>query len=241
MTGNSPNFLDPDRPDAVRLDVADAAELGEKALARIGFAAEDARIVTDQLIDNSLCGYRFAGLPRILAIARDAKTGASRTPVRVVHETPTSALVDGGLQDTAQTRYADFSELRGYCEKVAGAVGLACLPVYGSDDVERAQTLGVALQLINIVRDVQEDWELGRVYLPQDELAAHDLRALGKELQHLAVPDLQAVLRVAVEHRGRCALDGVKEPGLVALAVPRREEAQEAQAPAAQKEPVAVR
>jgi len=84
-----------------------------------------------------------------------------------------SALVDGGLQDTEQSRYADFAELRGYCEKVAGAVGLACLPVYGSADVERARTLGIALQLINIMRDVREDWELGRVYLPQDELAAH--------------------------------------------------------------------
>jgi phytoene synthase len=84
-----------------------------------------------------------------------------------------SALVDGGLQDTEQTRYADFTDLRGYCEKVAGAVGVACIAVYGSDDVERAQTLGVALQLINIMRDVREDWGLGRMYLPQDELAAH--------------------------------------------------------------------
>jgi 15-cis-phytoene synthase len=92
-----------------------------------------------------------------------------------IPDTALSALVAGGLQDTAQSRYADFSELRGYCEKVAGAVGLACLPVYGSEDAERAQTLGVALQLINIVRDVREDWELGRVYLPQDELAAHDV------------------------------------------------------------------
>jgi phytoene synthase len=83
-----------------------------------------------------------------------------------------AALVDGGLQDTEQTRYADFAELRGYCEKVAGAVGTACVAVYGSDDTERAQTLGIALQLINIMRDVREDWHLGRVYLPQDELAA---------------------------------------------------------------------
>jgi phytoene synthase len=84
-----------------------------------------------------------------------------------------SALVDGGLQDTEQTRYRTFDDLRGYCEKVAGAVGVACVAVYGSDDVERARTLGVALQLINVMRDVAEDWSLGRVYLPQDELAAH--------------------------------------------------------------------
>jgi 15-cis-phytoene synthase len=82
------------------------------------------------------------------------------------------ALVDGGLQDLDQTRYAHFDELRGYCTKVAGAVGVACVAVYGSDDVERAETLGIALQLINIIRDVREDWELGRVYLPQDELAS---------------------------------------------------------------------
>jgi phytoene synthase len=82
------------------------------------------------------------------------------------------ALVDGGIQDLEQTRYASFEELRGYCRKVAGAVGVACVAVYGSDDVERAATLGVALQLINILRDVREDWELGRVYLPQDELSS---------------------------------------------------------------------
>jgi phytoene synthase len=83
------------------------------------------------------------------------------------------ALVDGGLQDTEQRRYASFEDLHGYCRKVAGAVGIACVAVYGSDDTQRAETLGVALQLINIVRDVREDWELGRVYLPQDELAAY--------------------------------------------------------------------
>jgi hypothetical protein len=48
------NYLDPNRPDAVRLSVSE----------------DDSRIVTDQPIDNALCGYRFAGLPRILAIAR---------------------------------------------------------------------------------------------------------------------------------------------------------------------------
>jgi L-2-hydroxycarboxylate dehydrogenase (NAD+) len=90
------NYLDPNRPDAVRLSVSDARALGEAALGRIGYGGDDARIITDQLIDNSLCGYRFAGLPRILAIAREAKTKNARVPVAVVHETPVSALVDGG-------------------------------------------------------------------------------------------------------------------------------------------------
>ena len=82
------------------------------------------------------------------------------------------AVVAGGVQDLEQTRYATFEELLGYCRKVAGAVGVACVAVYGSSDVERAETLGVALQLINILRDVREDWQLGRVYLPQDELGS---------------------------------------------------------------------
>ena len=90
------NYLDPDRPGATRLSVAEARALGEGALARVGYGEDDARIVVDQLIDNSLCGYRFAGLPRILAIARDGRTQRDRNPVTIVHETPTTALVDGG-------------------------------------------------------------------------------------------------------------------------------------------------
>jgi 15-cis-phytoene synthase len=104
--------------------------------------------------------------PMLVALA-DAR---SRYPIpdAALHD-----LVDGGLQDTEQSRYVDFDELHGYCRHVAGAVGVACLAVYGSTEVERAETLGVALQLINIARDVREDWELGRVYLPQDELEAY--------------------------------------------------------------------
>jgi LDH2 family malate/lactate/ureidoglycolate dehydrogenase len=54
------------------------------------------RIIVAQLIDNALCGYPFASLPRILAMAQDAKTQQPRQPVRVVHDTPVSALLDGG-------------------------------------------------------------------------------------------------------------------------------------------------
>jgi phytoene synthase len=104
--------------------------------------------------------------PVFVALA-DARSRYS-IPDRALHD-----LVVGGLQDTEQDRYADFAALEAYCRLVAGAVGVACVAVYGSDDAGRAETLGVALQLINIVRDVREDWDLGRVYLPQDELAAY--------------------------------------------------------------------
>ena len=49
---------------------------------------------------------------------------------------------------------------------------MACIAVYGADQPQRAEAMGVALQLINMMRDVDEDWSLGRVYIPQDELAS---------------------------------------------------------------------
>jgi 15-cis-phytoene synthase len=111
-------------------------------------------------------------------VTRDDAMLVALADARTRFPIPTSSLrdlVDGGLQDLVQTRYATFDELHGYCRKVAGAVGVACVAVYGSDDVSRAETLGVALQLINIIRDVREDWQLGRVYIPQDELASFDV------------------------------------------------------------------
>ena len=83
-------------------------------------------------------------------------------------------LVSGGLMDVERSRYATWEELREYCRCVAGAVGLACTAVYGPRDpgeaAPQAEAIGLALQQINIMRDVAEDWSLGRVYIPQDEL-----------------------------------------------------------------------
>jgi LDH2 family malate/lactate/ureidoglycolate dehydrogenase len=122
------NYLDRDRPDAVRLAVGAARALGETALHRIGYGRDEARIITDQLIDNTLCGYRFAGLPRILAIARDAKTRNARAPVAVVHETPGCALVDGGnnVGYVAVYRGAEIAIVK------AKQNGIAAVGVYNS-------------------------------------------------------------------------------------------------------------
>jgi phytoene synthase len=83
-------------------------------------------------------------------------------------------LVRGALMDCERSRYESWGELREYCRCVAGAVGVACAAVYEPSSWDaarpRAETLGLALQQINIMRDVPEDCELGRVYLPQDEL-----------------------------------------------------------------------
>jgi phytoene synthase len=119
------------------------------------------------------------------------------------------ALVDGGIQDTEQARFADLDELLGYCRRVAGAVGVACVAVYGSDDVEHAETLGIALQLINILRDVREDWELGRVYLPQDELAAYGVSEAELAAGHVT-PEWRALAAFHAERARRYVAEGRK-------------------------------
>jgi phytoene synthase len=84
-------------------------------------------------------------------------------------------MIDGLEGDVANRRYADFGELALYCYRVAATVGLAMCRVLGvgSDRADsHAVELGVAMQLTNILRDVQEDIEHDRVYLPQNELTA---------------------------------------------------------------------
>lgn len=84
------------------------------------------------------------------------------------------ALLDGMEMDLDVTRYATFAELDRYCYRVAGVVGLMMTHIFGyrSDCcLPDALALGTAMQLTNILRDVGEDLTLGRVYLPQDELA----------------------------------------------------------------------
>jgi phytoene synthase len=85
-------------------------------------------------------------------------------------------LLDGVEMDLEVSRYADFPALKRYCDRVAGAVGVVSLHVFGFDDPEapsHAEDLGVALQIVNIMRDVAEDAGRDRIYLPQDEMAAH--------------------------------------------------------------------
>ncbi|HZN24020.1 MAG TPA: Ldh family oxidoreductase [Burkholderiales bacterium] len=82
--------------DSVLLNVPEASALGERGLLRIGYSAEEARIITEHLVDSELCGYGAIGLTRILTIAEHPRSAQPRTPIRIVHETPVSALMDGG-------------------------------------------------------------------------------------------------------------------------------------------------
>ena len=89
-------LLDEDRPGTVRLTEAQARAIAMKALERCGYGVTDATIITDQLVDNALCGYKFASLPRILTIAEEVRNRQTRTEPAIVRETACSALVDGG-------------------------------------------------------------------------------------------------------------------------------------------------
>ncbi len=126
--GEPGGLLDADTPQSVRLTAAEAKDLGLRALGRIGYPEEEAAIIVDQLVDNALCGYAFAGLPRILAIARNKKTHAPRGPITVVHETPASALIDGG------NNVGYLAVYRGACAAIEKSryCGLAAVGVYNS-------------------------------------------------------------------------------------------------------------
>jgi 15-cis-phytoene synthase len=87
-----------------------------------------------------------------------------------------------------RVRYATFEDLKVYCYRVASVVGLVCIHVFGYRDPAAeplAEQCGLAFQLTNIIRDVKEDAVMGRVYLPEEDLAKFGLSA--QEL--LAAPD----------------------------------------------------
>jgi 15-cis-phytoene synthase len=84
-------------------------------------------------------------------------------------------VIDGVEMDLELNRYRTFDELRTYCRRVASAVGMICIRIFGCTSpqaAEYAENLGIALQLTNILRDVRSDLERGRVYLPLEDLDA---------------------------------------------------------------------
>lgn len=90
------------------------------------------------------------------------------------------AVIQGCQMDLEQTRYLDYPNLERYCHLVAGVVGEVAAGIFGRTDaqtIEYAHTLGQALQMTNIIRDVGEDAMRGRIYLPVNELQQFDVKA----------------------------------------------------------------
>jgi phytoene synthase len=121
-------------------------------------------------------------------------------------------LIDGVEMDLGDRRYETFTDLYEYCIRVASAVGLICLEIFGYRDPRARQyatDLGVALQLTNILRDVPGDLHRGRVYIPQAELRAHgvteaDLRA---EMESPQGRVRSAKVKALLRHQGDRARD----------------------------------
>ena len=98
------------------------------------------------------------------------KTALQHYPMKEEHF---QELISGMEMDIHTTQYADFNELSLYCYRAAGVVGLLTIEILGYQNASTqnyAKNLGIALQLINILRDVKEDAIRGRIYIPQDEL-----------------------------------------------------------------------
>jgi phytoene synthase len=143
----------------------------------------------DDIGDGDLpVAEKLAALAAVRAELAAADQSDDRV-IRAVHDAalrvpiPMSAfdeLVDGVEMDVRGTTYATFADLVGYCRCVAGSIGRLCVGVFGAADLDRAvvhaDALGIALQQINILRDVREDLMAGRVYLPADELARYGVR-----------------------------------------------------------------
>jgi phytoene synthase len=124
-------------------------------------------------------------------------------------------LIAGVRMDVHGTSYANFAELELYCRRVAGSIGRLCLAIFGSREpapapggepartaAQLADDLGVAMQITNIVRDLREDAERGRVYLPARDLVRYHLHDEGP---------LDAAALLALADQGRVA-----EPAVVA-------------------------
>jgi len=117
----------------VRLGVAEARVLGEGAMRGAGYEVDDARVLTDHVLDAALCGYEYSGLPKLLNVIEHPRFRAPRRPVRPIRETGAAVLLDGGNQNGMIALY--------HATRVA---------------LERAGTHGLALVAVN------DAWMSGR-------------------------------------------------------------------------------
>ena len=149
-------------------DIGDEALPSERKIADL----ESARKAVLEL-DGASLGGNGQDDPVLLALA-DVKRNFP-VPIEAFGE-----LIDGCVADVRGTHYETFEDLRYYCRCVAGSIGRLSLGIFGTGhDLEEAarlaDSLGVALQLTNILRDIREDHQNGRIYLPAEDLAKFDV------------------------------------------------------------------
>lgn len=141
-------------------------------------------------------------------------------PPRYLHD-----LISGAEMDLTVASYETFDELRVYCYRVAGTVGLCCLHVFGFSEPgapELAEKLGIAFQLTNILRDIARDFAMGRVYLPNEDFRRFHCDA-SELAQGKTSPEITSLMRFEAERawqfyrEGWQLLDLVSEDSRAAL------------------------
>jgi squalene synthase HpnC len=175
-------------------DVADEGDdlpVKQRGLANWRAALDDAITGQPRLADGSsaLDPSTPTGAPDVLPALVDTMH-RYKMPARYLHD-----LISGAEMDLTIRAYPTFDRLREYCYRVAGTVGLTCTHVFGFEDsraIDLAEKLGLAFQLTNIIRDVHDDFALGRVYLPEEDLARYGVSAedFGKGEATLGVREL---------------------------------------------------
>jgi squalene synthase HpnC len=148
----------------------------QRGLARWRAALDEAITGLDQCFDGTaalpLLDEGPHGAAEVLPALADT-VRRYKIPSRYLHD-----LISGAEMDLTDQSYPTFDRLREYCYRVAGTVGLTCTHVFGFNDaraLDLAEKLGLAFQLTNIIRDVHEDYQLGRVYLPEEDLARYSV------------------------------------------------------------------
>jgi squalene synthase HpnC len=149
----------------------------QRGLAKWRAALDEAVTGQSQMFDGTavkpLPSERLYGETEVLPALVDTMQ-RYKMPSRYLHD-----LISGAEMDLMEHSYASFERLREYCYRVAGTVGLTCTHIFGFSDpraLELSEKLGLAFQLTNIIRDVREDYSIGRVYLPQEDLDRYGMK-----------------------------------------------------------------
>lgn len=143
--------------------------------------------VVDDMVDPSVAASKLAWWSSEVAGAYAGKPThpvlqalMPLTATYGIQQQQLQAIIEGCRMDLEQTRYLDYPNLQRYCHLVAGVVGEVAARIFGQTQEQTtryAHTLGQALQLTNIIRDVGEDSLRGRIYLPVNELQQFDVKA----------------------------------------------------------------
>jgi squalene synthase HpnC len=168
-------------------DIADEGKaLNSTRLAALGVYRQQLKIIEDgQMPENA----QFANLAKVIR--------QYQLPIDEFKN-----LLSAFEQDCRKTRYKDWAELSWYCAHSANPVGRLVLSLFGYHELDQQRSsdqICTALQLINFLQDMRQDWQAGRLYVPMDELNAHDLDELqlnqAMQLRHIS-PDLESVFEL---------------------------------------------